>query len=87
MACKAVWDQLFSKNVRNFGLTEDQTVKKLSEMGEILEARETKLVELSRSNLELQEKNTDLCSQIKEAMKINAKLNEATLASEEFTQR
>ena len=56
-------------------------------MSEILEARETKLVELSRSNLELQEKNTDLASQVKEAMKINAKLNEANISSEEFTQR
>ena len=56
-------------------------------MSEILDARETKLVELSKNNLELQEKNTDLSSQVKEAMKINAKLNEASIASDEFTQR
>ena len=56
-------------------------------MAEILEARETKLVELSRSNLELQEKNTDLTSQVREAKKINSKLNEANISSEEFTQR
>ena len=56
-------------------------------MSEILDARETKLVELSKNNLELQEKNVDLSSQVKEAMKINAKLNEASIASDEFTQR
>ena len=56
-------------------------------MSEILDARETKMVELSRSNLELQEKTTDLTSQVREAKKINAKLNEANIASEEFTQR
>ena len=65
----------------------ERLLKKISEMSEILEARETKLVELSKNNLELQEKNTDLSSQVKEAMKINAKLNEASIASEEFTQR
>ena len=65
----------------------DKLLKKLSDMSEILEARETKLVELSRSNLELQEKNTDLAAQVKEAMKINAKLNEANISSEEFTNR
>lgn len=65
----------------------DRLLKKISDMSEILDARETKLVEMSRSNLELQEKNMDLTSQVKEAMKINAKLNESNLASEEFTQR
>ena len=68
-------------------LETDKLLKKLSDMSEILEARETKLVELSRSNLELQEKNTDLAAQVKEAMKINAKLNEANISSEEFTNR
>ena len=45
------------------------------------------LVELSRSNLELQEKTTDLTAQVREAKKINSKLNEANISSEEFTQR
>ena len=65
----------------------EKLLKKIAEMSEILEARETKLVELSKSNLEYQEKNTDLTSQVKEAMKINAKLSEANLSSEEFTLR
>ena len=38
----------------------DRLLRKLSEMSEILDARETKLVEMSRSNFELQEKTTDL---------------------------
>ena len=38
----------------------DRLLKKISELTEILEARETKMVELSRSNLELQEQNMDL---------------------------
>ena len=65
----------------------DRLLKKMSEMTEILDARESKLVELSKSNLELQETNMDLSSQVKEAMKINAKLSEANVSSEEFTQR
>ena len=65
----------------------EKLLKKVAELSEILEARETKLVELSKSNLEYQEKNTDLSSQVKEAMKINAKLKEANLSSEEFTLR
>ena len=65
----------------------DRLLKKMSEMTEILDARESKLVELSKSNLELQETNMDLSSQVKEAMKINGKLSEANVSSEEFTQR
>ena len=38
----------------------DRLLRKISELTEILEARETKMVELSRSNLELQEQNMDL---------------------------
>jgi hypothetical protein len=38
----------------------DRLLKKIFELSEILEARETKMVELSRSNLELQEQNVDL---------------------------
>ena len=83
----------------------DRLLKKISEMNELLEARESKVVELSRSNMEIQEKNMDLsrlaieyfsrpfiathdcCSQVKEAMKINAKLSETAASNEEFTSR
>ena len=38
----------------------ERLLKKISDLNEVLEIRESKLVELSRSNLEFQEKNTDL---------------------------
>ena len=38
----------------------DRLLRKLSEMNEVLEAREAKLVETSKANMELMEKNTDL---------------------------
>ena len=61
--------------------------KKINDLKELLEAREVKLVELSKQNMDLQEKNEDLVSQVKEARKINTRLSETHLASEEFTQR
>ncbi|CAB4065866.1 TMF1 [Lepeophtheirus salmonis] len=60
----------------------DRLLKKIKDMNEILDAREYKIVELSRCNIELQEKSTDLSSQIKEAMKINNKLTENSLKDE-----
>ena len=38
----------------------DRLLKKIGEMNELLEARESKVVELSRSNMEIQERNMDL---------------------------
>ena len=38
----------------------DRLLKRISELNEVVEAREGKLVELSRANHELGEKNTDL---------------------------
>ena len=38
----------------------ERLLKRIFELNEVLEIRETKMVELSRSNLELQEKNVDL---------------------------
>ncbi len=42
---------------------------------------------MSRANHDLQEANGDLQSQVKEAMRINARLAEASHASDEMTQR
>ena len=61
--------------------------KKINDMTELLEARELKLVELSKQNMDIMEKNDDLVSQVKEARQINARLSDTHLASEEFTQR
>lgn len=49
----------------------ERLAKKLSEATEILDAREAKLVEMSRQNFELQEKNMDL---IRLALLILAKI-------------
>lgn len=38
----------------------DRLLRRIAELNEVLEVRETKLVEMSKANLELQEKNTDL---------------------------
>jgi hypothetical protein len=38
----------------------DRLLRRITELSEVLEARESKLVEMSKANLELQEKNTDL---------------------------
>lgn len=38
----------------------DRLLRKISELTEVLEVRETKLVEMSKTNLELQEKSVDL---------------------------
>ena len=61
--------------------------KKINDLNELLEAREHKLVELSKQNMDLQEQKEDLISQVKEARKINSRLSETHLSSEEFTQR
>ncbi|XP_059079993.1 LOW QUALITY PROTEIN: TATA element modulatory factor-like [Tigriopus californicus] len=65
----------------------DRLLRKLTEMNDVLEVREFKMVELSRANMELQEKNVDLNSQIKEAMKVNAKLVESNASNDDLTQR
>ncbi|KAL6972490.1 TATA element modulatory factor 1 [Sarracenia purpurea var. burkii] len=53
----------------------DRLLKKIAELNEILEARETKLIDLSMKNAELSESNSNLKSQLECQM------------SEEFTQR
>ncbi|XP_046398392.1 TATA element modulatory factor [Ischnura elegans] len=45
----------------------EELTKRLSETSDILEARESKLIELSRSNIELQEQNMDFARKLKEA--------------------
>ncbi|XP_071449305.1 uncharacterized protein Tmf isoform X2 [Hetaerina americana] len=45
----------------------EELAKRLSETTDILEARESKLIELSRSNVELQEQNMELARKLKDA--------------------
>ncbi len=65
----------------------DRLQRRVAELTELLEARETKLVEMSRSSHELQEQNSDLASRVKEAMRVHARLAEAAQSSEEATGR
>ncbi|KAK9502836.1 hypothetical protein O3M35_011532 [Rhynocoris fuscipes] len=61
----------------------DKLLKKIGELTELLEARESKLIDLSRINADLHESNAELKSQLQ-------RLNEAQdikHMSEEFTQR
>lgn len=61
----------------------DRLLKKIAEMNEILEARESKLIDLSRINADLQESNCELKSQLEREKESQEMKN----MSEEFTQR
>ncbi|KAE8739566.1 hypothetical protein FOCC_FOCC014926 [Frankliniella occidentalis] len=67
------------------GSETDRLLKKLSEMSELLEARETKLLVLSRSHAELQESYQDMRSQLESAQQ--SRLMESRSLNEEFTRR
>ncbi len=43
-----------------FQMEIDRLLKRMSDMNDMLDARDAKVTELSKSNFELQEKNTDL---------------------------
>nr|XP_018898968.1 PREDICTED: TATA element modulatory factor [Bemisia tabaci] len=57
----------------------DKLLKKINEMNEVLEARESKLIDLSRLNAELNENNSELKSQLES--------QNLSQMNEEFTQR
>ncbi|XP_034250984.1 TATA element modulatory factor isoform X4 [Thrips palmi] len=63
----------------------DRLLKRLSEMTELLEARETKLLVLSRSHAELQESYQEMRSQLENAQQ--SRLVESRSLNEEFTRR
>lgn len=65
----------------------ERLVKRLSEMTEILESRESKLIEITRKNSEIQEANSHLRKQLDEI--VNKQLESADLSqvTEEYTQR
>ncbi|KAJ1529876.1 hypothetical protein ONE63_006608 [Megalurothrips usitatus] len=63
----------------------DRLLKRLSETTELLEARETKLLALSRSHAELQENYQDMRSQLESAQQ--SRLIESRSLNEEFTRR
>lgn len=66
------------------GSENDRLVRRLGEMSEILEARECRLMEVSRSNAELVENNAELKSQIEILL---AKHEGTDIINEDYTQR
>ncbi|XP_068081731.1 TATA element modulatory factor isoform X2 [Anabrus simplex] len=66
----------------------EKLLKRIAEMTEILEARESKLIEMSRCNVELQESNSDLKSQLDAALHSKvAESQDIHQVAEEYTQR
>lgn len=65
----------------------DRLLKRVSEMTEILELREAKLIEMNRRNAELQELNSDLKKQLDGFLMKQNESVELTQVTEEYTQR
>nr|CAD7596394.1 unnamed protein product [Timema genevievae] len=66
----------------------EKLLKRITEMSEIVEARESKLIELSRMNVELQESNSDFKSQLEAALQSRAsESQDIHQVTEEYTQR
>ncbi|XP_014257466.1 TATA element modulatory factor-like isoform X2 [Cimex lectularius] len=61
----------------------EKLLKRISEMSELLQARETKLLDLSRANAALHESNSSLKSQLE----VKSEQQDLKNISEEFTQR
>ncbi|XP_052758948.1 TATA element modulatory factor [Galleria mellonella] len=68
------------------GSENDRLMRRLCEMAEILEARENKLMEVSRSNAELAENNADLKTQV-ESLMAKHEGGDINLITEDYTQR
>lgn len=65
----------------------DRLLKRVSEMTEILELREAKLIEMNRRNVELQEINNDLRRQLDVFLMKQSESADLTQVTEEYTQR
>ncbi|KPI97133.1 TATA element modulatory factor [Papilio xuthus] len=68
------------------GSENDRLMRRLCEMAEILDARESRLMEVSRSNAELIESNTNLKSQM-ESLLAKHDAGDINLITEDYTQR
>ncbi|XP_063827954.1 TATA element modulatory factor [Ostrinia nubilalis] len=64
----------------------ERLMRRLCEMAEILEARENRLMEVSRNNAELAESNADLKSQL-DSMVAKHESGEINMITEDYTQR
>lgn len=65
----------------------DKLLKRVSEMTEILESRESKLIDMNRRNVELQEQNSDLKTQLDCVLTQQLQSADVTQVTEEYTQR
>lgn len=65
----------------------EQLIKRVSEVTEILELREAKLIEVSRRNAELQEMNHDLKRQLDSVLTKQLESADLSQVTEEYTQR
>ncbi|KAJ3663191.1 hypothetical protein Zmor_007495 [Zophobas morio] len=65
----------------------DRLIKRISEMTEILESRESKLIDMNRRNAELQELNTDLKHQLDSMLTKQLESVDLSQVTEEYTQR
>lgn len=65
----------------------DRLLKRVSEMTEILEAREAKLIDTTRRNAELQELNMDLKHQLDNILSKQIDSADLNVVTEEYTQR
>ncbi|XP_060802676.1 LOW QUALITY PROTEIN: TATA element modulatory factor [Amyelois transitella] len=64
----------------------DRLMRRLCEMAEILESRESRLMEVSRSNAELAENNADLKTQV-ESLLAKHEGGDISMITEDYTQR
>ncbi|CAG9824421.1 unnamed protein product [Phaedon cochleariae] len=65
----------------------DRLLKKMAEMTEILESRESKLIDVNRRNVELQELNSDLKLQLDSILTKHLESIDVSQVTEEYTQR
>ncbi|KAL1516991.1 hypothetical protein ABEB36_000815 [Hypothenemus hampei] len=65
----------------------DRLLKRISEMTEILESRESKLIDMNRRNAELQEQNSDLKMQLDCILTQQLESADLSQVTEEYTQR
>lgn len=65
----------------------DRLLRRVSEITEILELREAKLIEVSRRNVELQELNSDLRKQLDNVLTKQIESADLSQVTEEYTQR
>lgn len=64
----------------------DKLMRSLCEMAEILQAKEAKLVEVSKRNSDLNDENVDLKTQL-ENMQVKHEVGDINVVTEEYTQR